>query len=269
MAHEKDNFRAIRRSIAKPLPPLKPELPWFFMLSIKFAQHVADLKPFLDTLPKPFHWHLETLEEQATVKEGIFKLNEDGVRKSFDIANSLKAAGNNRAEGLKAYGGAIDALVDVLSMKPDLEDEAKANKAKKLLAVCYGNRAATYIATGPGTSPTKAIEDGKSAEYWDAKYAKAYIRQATAYEQLNDLESAKDAIARGLHLPELENDKGLVDRLIELYTGGKGFPENEDVFKEWLQDVTVSDKNSFTRLDGVKGGWQHKISEHLKKWERS
>ncbi|KAG6909441.1 hypothetical protein DXG01_000426 [Tephrocybe rancida] len=264
-------LQVLRRAIVKPLSPIKPELPWRLMLSIKFTQHVPHLKPFLDSLPKPFHWRLETAEEQNKVKEGIFELNEDGVRKALVAADKFKAAGNaaftrkDRAGALKAYTSAINALIDVLSMNPGTEDEVR---VKTQLAMCHGNRAATHLASGDDMDLKKAVEDGKSAEHWDAKYAKAYIRQATAYQQAGDLESAKDAIARGLLLPELENEKALVDRLIELYTDGKGFSEDEDIFKTWVLDILINDRRSFQRLGKLQGGWRQRLDAHFTKWPK-
>ncbi|KAG6889743.1 hypothetical protein C0995_015041 [Termitomyces sp. Mi166 len=175
-------------------------------------------KRLLDSLPKPFHWRLETQEEQNTASG-----NNAFVRK-------------DRAGALKAYDSAIDPLIDLLSMNPDYDDEVK---AKKQLAFCYGNRAAAHMMPGDGINLKQAINDGKSAEYYDARYAKAYIRQASAYQQLGDLDAAKDTIARGLRLPQLENNKDLVDRLIELYMDGKNLSDDEGVFKDWVLDITT------------------------------
>jgi len=264
-------LQTLRRAIAKPLPPLKPELPWFLLISIKFKQHLPDLKPFLDSLPTPFHWRLETQEEVENLKEGIWKLNEDGVRKALVSADKLKSAGNaaftrkNRSEAVKAYSGAIDALTDVLSMTPDIEDE---KKAKKQLAICYANRAAAYLISGAGEDPNKAIKDGKSAQQWDPTYSKAYIRQATAHQLLGNTEIAKDAVAGALHLPELENDTGLVDRLIELYTDGNGLSDDETIFKNWTVDILINDKKSSERLQGLKGEWRRRLDAQFAKWKR-
>ncbi|GLB35307.1 hypothetical protein LshimejAT787_0208720 [Lyophyllum shimeji] len=264
-------LQALHRAIAKPLPPLKPELPWFLLISIKFKQHLPDLKPFLDSLPAPFHWRLETQEEAENLKEGIWKLNEDGVRKALASADKMKSAGNaaftrkDRAEAIKAYSRAIDALTDVLSMTPDIEDE---KKAKKQLAICHANRAAVHLLAGAGEDPKKAIEDGKSAQEWDHTYAKAYIRQATAHQLLGYPELAKDAVAAALKLPELENDSGLVDRLIELYTDGKGLSNDEAVFKNWTLDIMINDSKSSERLRGLKGEWRRRLDAQFAKWKR-
>ncbi|KAF5387082.1 hypothetical protein D9615_001803 [Tricholomella constricta] len=263
-------LQVLRCAIAKPLPPLMPELPWFLLLSTKFKDHIDELAPFLDSLPAPFHWRLETPEEVESLKEGIWKLNENGVRKALVSADKLKAAGNaaftrkDGPEAVKAYSGAVDALIDVLSMTPDVEDE---KKARKQLAVCYANRAAAYLISGAGVDAKRAIEDGKAAEHWDPAYAKAYIRQATAHQLLGDTELAKDVVARALHLPELENDNGLVDRLIDLYTNGEGLSNNEEIFKNWILDVKINDRRGSERLRGINGEWRRRLDAQFKRWK--
>ena len=168
--------RAIRLAIAKPLPPLKPCLPWFLLISIRLQQHLPTLKPFLDSLPAPFHWRLETREEAEGLSEGIHQLNVKGVFVSMELAEKSKLIGNTafsrkeRAAAIKAYTAAIEHLIDVLSMKPDLEEEAK---AKNLLAICHSNRAATYLIPGAGQDANQALLDGQKAEKADPSYAKA------------------------------------------------------------------------------------------------
>lgn len=134
------------------------------------------MKPFLDPLPAPFHWRLETREEAEGLSEEIHQLNVKGVVVSMELAEKSKLIGNTafsrkeRAAAIKAYTAAIEHLIDVLSMKPDLEEEAK---AKKLLAICHSNRAATYLIPGVGQYANQALLDGKKAEKADPSYAKA------------------------------------------------------------------------------------------------
>ena len=42
------------------MPPLQPELPELMIIARKLGVHVSALAPFLDTLPAPFSWRLET-----------------------------------------------------------------------------------------------------------------------------------------------------------------------------------------------------------------
>ena len=146
------------------------------MLSIKFQQHVTALRPFLDSLPPPFHWRLETSEEADALHEGIHVENERGVKQGLDLAAKTKAIGNtafatkDRAGALKAYTDAIEYLLDALSQKPDVNDT---KNAKKQLAICHANRAAAYLITGEGMDLKKALRDGETAEAADPSYAKA------------------------------------------------------------------------------------------------
>ncbi|RDB23978.1 hypothetical protein Hypma_008832 [Hypsizygus marmoreus] len=264
-------LQVLQRAIAKPLPPLKPALPWLLLLSIKFEPHISDLKPFLDSLPAPFHWRLETRTEADSLKEGIYQLNENGAQKALESAHKLKASGNasfgrkDRTSALKAYSDAINALDDVLAMTPDIKDE---KQAKKQLAICFGNRAAAYLMPGEGMDAVKALHDGEAAEAADPSYAKAYIRQATAQQIMGKSQMAKDVIARALRLPGLEDDGGLVDRLIELYTDGKGLSDNEEVFKNWTLDICINDARSSKRLRGIKGEWRRRLDAQFAKWKR-
>lgn len=264
-------LQAIRLAIAKPIPPLKPCLPRFLLISIRLQQHLPTLKPFLDSLPAPFHWRVETREEAEGLSEGIHQLNVKGVVASMELAEKAKSVGNEafsrkeRAAAIKAYTEAIGHLIDVLSMKPDLDEEAK---AKNLLAVCYSNRAATYLIPGAGQDVERALLNGKKAEMADPSYAKGYIRQATASEALGKLDDAQDAIARALRRPDLENDKNLVDRLIDLLTGGKGMSNDEGTFKNWMLDVLINDRRSSERLSGIDGEWRRRCDEQFARWKR-
>jgi len=170
--------RAIQRTIAEPCLPLKPGLPSHLIVSIKFTPHIAAIKPFLDSLPAPFRWRLETRQEAEDVHEGVHALNQQGVEASLLLAEKAKTAGNkafskkDRQSAIKAYSEALSHLVDVLSQKPNDEDE---NQAVNLRAICFANRAATYLVPGNGMDLQKALEDGKAAESVNPSYAKAYV----------------------------------------------------------------------------------------------
>jgi hypothetical protein len=95
-----------------------------------------------------------------------------------------------------------------------------------------------------------------------------YIRQATTHQVLGELGNAQDSIARALRRPDLENDNGLVDRLIELQTDGKGFSNDEGVFKNWMLDILINDQASSKRMTGIKGEWHRRCDAHFAKWKR-
>lgn len=58
---------------------------------------------------------------------------------------------------------------------------------------------------------------------------------------LGNLEAAKDSVARALRRPDLENDSGLVDRLIDLYTNGKVFQMIREHLRIgcWISALTI------------------------------
>lgn len=83
------------------------------------------------------------------------------------------------------------------------------------------------------------------------------------------MNAALDAISRALHRSDLENDPGLVDRLIELQTEGKGMPQDEIAFKTWMLDIMINDKISSKRVNGIRGEWSRRCDEQLAKWRRN
>ncbi|KDR73474.1 hypothetical protein GALMADRAFT_612005 [Galerina marginata CBS 339.88] len=268
LPNSKTVLESIQRAIAEPILPLKPCLPWLLLVSVKLQQHGAVLKPFLDSLPAPLNWRFETPEEAEGVLEGVHTLNEQGVREFMALAVKAKTTGNqaftkkDRKAALDAYGEALGHIIELLSQKPDPDDEAK---AVRLRAICYANRAATYLMPGEGSDFKKALQDGKASEEVDPSYSKA---QATASDMLGNTDGALDAIARALRRKDLENDVGLVDRLVELITGGKGFPKDEADFKNWMLDVLINDRKSSERLSGIKGEWSRRCDAQFAKWNK-
>ena len=116
---------------------------------------------------------METREEAEGLHEGVHALNQQGVRDSMVLTEKFKVAGNKafmqRREGCGRYTDAID-LVDVLAQKPDIGEE----KAKKLMAILYANRAAAHLLPGDGMDLDSALSDGLAVEKVDPTYSKAY-----------------------------------------------------------------------------------------------
>jgi hypothetical protein len=81
------------------------------------------------------------------------------------------------------------------------------------------------------------------------------------------LEAAKDSVAQALRRPDLENDLGLVDRLIDLYTSGKGLSDDQGTFKDWMLDILIKDRKSSERLPGIKGEWKRRCDAQFAKWK--
>ncbi|KAF9009361.1 hypothetical protein BDQ17DRAFT_1421550 [Cyathus striatus] len=237
-------LQAIQRAIAKPLPPLKPSLPWFLMVSIKFKQHTKVLKPFLDSLPKPFHWRYETVEEA------------EGLKNKGNAAFSRR----DRAAAMDAYTEATHCLHVALSLNLDADEE---KIAERQLAICYANRAACRLLQGNGIDIRGALEDGEQAEKMDP-----VITNPSAYQAMGKMDEAQDVIVRALLRPDLENDAGLVDRLIDLQTGGKGLSNDEAVFKNWVLDALINNEKSRDRVAELKGEWSRRCDAHFAKFKR-
>lgn len=84
---------------------------------------------------------------------------------------------------------------------------------------------------------------------------------------LGKTDNALDVITRALRRKDLENDASLVDRLIELLTGGKGFSDDETIFKNWMLEVLTNDQKSAAKLKGVNGEWKKRCDAQLAKWK--
>jgi len=61
---------------------------------------------------------------------------------------------------------------------------------------------------------------------------------------------------------------GLVDRLIELLTGGKGFSNDEAEFKQWMLDIMINDGKTGERINGLQGEWKRRCDTHFSKFKR-
>ena len=87
----------------------------------------------------------------------------------------------------------------------------------------------------------------------------------SGYLLLQKKEAARTVLVRALVRKDLENDSGLVDRLIELLTDGRGFSNDGAVFKQWITDVMIHDKLTGGWLGKVKGEWERRCIAHLAK----
>ncbi|KAI0363201.1 hypothetical protein BV20DRAFT_1031704 [Pilatotrama ljubarskyi] len=234
-------LRSIKKAIASPVPPLRPALPSFLLIARKLSVHVEALRPFLDILPKPFTWRLETAEEEDEVASGVHAMNLKGVAKGLQTAESEKGLGNqaitrkDRAGAVRHYTEAIESLRDAWAQSPT-EEETK--KIKALLAVCFSNRAASWLLPGDGRDASKALKDAKDASWHDAEYGKAYYRKAKAQQLLGKQSEAIDTLCEALQKPTLSSDKGLVDTLVEFYGG---FPTEPEELRRFCLDKFKSE----------------------------
>ncbi|TRM61720.1 hypothetical protein BD626DRAFT_570435 [Schizophyllum amplum] len=268
----KQVLESIKKSIAQPMPPSKPALPEFYLVSSKLEPHAAVISPFLDSIAPPISWRFETDDEANDVSNGVYQKNVDSPQINLKLAEEMKARGNaayankDKDAAVAEYTAAIKRLCDAMASQPDDADE---KSIRRRLAVCYANRAAALLISGSESELKKALADGEAAVDWDATYAKGYVRQSTAQDLLGDKEKAMDIIAKGLRQPSLANEVGLADRLIELQTNGQGFSSDEAVFKNWLLDAMINDRLSSERLKnfGV-NAWRKRVDEHMAQWKK-
>ncbi|KAI0826083.1 hypothetical protein BC629DRAFT_47313 [Irpex lacteus] len=209
----------LKKAIASPMPPLRPCLPGLLLIALKLSPHVDSLRPFLDSLPAPFSWRVETPEEAAEVASGIYERNVKGVAQGLSTGQSEKSLGNqalaskDRQKALKHYTEAIESLQDAISQSPNAEEE---KKIAELMSVCYTNRSAAWMMGGGGFDPKRALKDAEDGVKWNENYSKAFYRQAKSYYLLGEKTKAVGVLRGALARPQLRDDKGLSDYLKEL-----------------------------------------------------
>ncbi|KAI0698108.1 hypothetical protein BC835DRAFT_1269482 [Cytidiella melzeri] len=212
-------LRFIKRSMVTPVPGLHPGIPRHLRITMSLTQHRPSLQPFLDSLPAPFTWDIETQEVAQMTRDAIDNQLHTKHLLFLAVAEAAKAEGNrafnrkDRQTALKQYKEAIDRAWDAASLRPGTEDTAAAHR---LMAVCYANRAATHLLPGEDADPSKALADSQIAEKYDPDYAKGYYRQAKAHEALGEVLQAQESLRRALSRPALSGDKTLLSLLNEL-----------------------------------------------------
>ena len=77
-----------------------------------------------------------------------------------------------------------------------------------------------------------------------------------------------ESITKALRRKELESDNGLVDKLVEILTDGKGLSDDEGVFKGWILDICINDPKTGDLLDKLGGGWKERINAQFAKFPR-
>ncbi|KXN89083.1 hypothetical protein AN958_06352 [Leucoagaricus sp. SymC.cos] len=259
----------IRRCMAKPLPGLEPCLPTILIIQRDFQSHAPFLKQFLSSLPAPFSWAIES-EAASSCSQSIFSYDIplDMARKSKAEGNRLYREGN-RQGAIVAYTDAIDRLMNAFRSDPNKE---KSKEAEKLLAICSANRSATYLLPGEEVDRDsdlhEAWKNGQVAIRVDPSYAKGYMRVSTAHQRLGHLRKAQETLVNGLRRLDLQNEPGLVDRLILLQTDGNGLPDNLEEFLAWQELILVEDEESARMIKGVNGLWKRRLEGHLEKLQK-
>ena len=94
----------------------------------------------------------------------------------MNAAEVAKTEGN-RAFNAKDFKRAIAEYSKAIYRAEDVADSDRGEEeaeqaARRLLAVCYANRAAAYLLPGDESDVKKALEDSKQAETYNPDYAK-------------------------------------------------------------------------------------------------
>ncbi len=105
-------------------------------------------------------------------------MNIAGVKNGIRDAEQEKERGNrafvskDRKKAVEHYNKAIDCLLDAESQKPT---DAELVKIKAVEAVCFSNRAASWLLPGEGQDAQKALTDADRAIEEDCEYSKASV----------------------------------------------------------------------------------------------
>jgi hypothetical protein len=169
--------RFIQQSMARPLN-CEPALPECLHLTLNLKQHTPGICPFLDSLPKPFTWLVESDVFTNFIKEASYAGSLLRFEGYIKLAQDLKGKGNEafgkgqRKAAVKAFKEGIVRCLEALNTKPSDEKE---KGAVGLLAVLRSNLAATYLVPGKGMDAKKALDVALDAEYVCPSYAKACV----------------------------------------------------------------------------------------------
>ncbi|KAI0088310.1 hypothetical protein BDY19DRAFT_891241 [Irpex rosettiformis] len=219
----------LKKAIASPIPPNRPLLPELFLIALKLSPHVDSLRPFLDSLPAPFTWRVETPEEAAEVASGVHEQNAKGVARGWSSGQTEKSLGNkalannDSQKAVAHYTEAIESLQHAMSQNPTKEEK---KSISELISVCFANRSAAWMLQGRGVDPKKALRDAEEADIWNENYIKAYYRQAKSHQLLGQTTKAIEVLRGALARPTLNNDKDLGDYFKELETSNEGINES-------------------------------------------
>jgi hypothetical protein len=281
--------RFIKRSFALPMHPLTPAVPNILILSDKYQQHSQAIKQFLDTIPRPFTYHIEDAEGSGFMNQIMYMKAEAEYKKHKAAAEKDKLRGNEafrRGDGKAAIEAYTHSLRNLEDAKRQKVPEEKKKEIMHLMAQSCSNRSAAALLPGESRDIQLAIGDGQKAIFADPSFVKGlasspqecsifrlihlhrYVRLARAYQVNGKLEDAQSAIADALCRPEFADNEGLVDLLIELQTNGRGVPTRETEFKSWVVDTQIGDVANVKRMNGVEGAYKRRIEGYLESFKK-
>lgn len=114
----------IKQSMVTPTPGMRPALPRYLTITAKLVQHRPTLEPFLNSIPVPFTWAIESPDIASAAMDELDVLMQHRYKQYMDIAQAAKAAGNDafnrkdRAVAMAKYTEAISVVLDALSQRP-------------------------------------------------------------------------------------------------------------------------------------------------------
>lgn len=147
-------------------------------------------------------------EEEEEVASGLYQKSVEVVEQGMHNAEAAKERGNkafvrkDRAQAVAQYTEAIESLTDAWVQRPT--DAAEERKIKSMFAVCYSNRAASYLLAGEGQDGEKALDDADNAIKYDPDYAKGCVLLLVILEEKSHAGSvtgitAKQRLCRSYH----------------------------------------------------------------------
>lgn len=162
--------------MATPIPGFPAGLPRVLQITIKLSQHREAIAPFLNSLPAPFEWLIETPAMATQFGDLVDQQLQEKHTAFMGVAEIAKAAGNRAftakdfPKAIEEYTKAIDRSWDAATTLPQKTEQWHA--AQRLMAMCYANRAAVYLLPGEHRDVKKALHDCQNAEQKDPDYAK-------------------------------------------------------------------------------------------------
>jgi len=114
--------------MARPLN-YEPALPECLYLTLNLKQHTPGIRPFLDSLPKPFTWLVESDIFTNFIKEASYTGSQLQFEGYIKLAQDLKGKGNEafgkgqRKAAVKAFKEGIVRCLEALNTKPSDEKE--------------------------------------------------------------------------------------------------------------------------------------------------
>ncbi|KAF6757819.1 hypothetical protein DFP72DRAFT_890783 [Ephemerocybe angulata] len=215
---------------------------------------------------KPFHWFWDT-QAQADLHESILR------NKAIDRYNDAwgKCVENKESGNSAFRRGDKKSAIDLYTKASYWMDRAyreiapgddeREKESRELGAILLANRSVAWLTSGSeAEARVKAEEDARLAIRCAPLYAKGHARLAKVYQANGDLVKAKQVLAQALSKPELQDEVGLVDMLIDLQTDEKGLPEDDEEFKLVARRIMYEDEDSAKMVKDVAGLWRERIS---------